>query len=567
MRSRSFTKLKKNRWPLFAAIASAAGLICFQNCSNVQFGNAPNMLQAASIPDTPDEPAHFPPQDPPPPLCTQISQNIQPTLNWDWYSQLGANDFHSFNQVMAAPVVGDLDGNGKPEVVFVSWSNNLADPFNHDATIANYNKNGVLRVVNGHTGATKFSVGSQALAPFASTTPLLVDLDGDGTIEIVYMHYLEQKVIALNSDGSLRWTWTLPKPMNSDCMQGLSTSDVDENGHAEVIVGDWILEENAQKQPVLKMTLNSNPTYITCSSFASVLDPSNPHFSILEMDAVYDHTGAKQFSLGSEYGYLAVGKVRNDIPGNQIVKTAYNGSGGAQLQIYDGIHGTLLKSVDLLALSQYKCPSGSIGGGPASIGDFMGNGSFQIAIATGQYLMLFDGNGNLLTSSRTQDCSSEETGVTAFDFDGDGKPEIIYGDEQYLRIFHVVNGQLTVVAKLPNPSGTLLEYPVVADIDGDGSSKLIVISNNYAVSSFYQGPGEAADGVAAAGITGVRTFKSGDGLPWMPSRQMWNQYHYNASLVNDRGRVYDPAVSSQSWLGKTFKLNSQITLSQPICRH
>jgi len=515
-------------------------------------------------PDTPDEPAHFPIVDPPAPLCTKISQNIQPTLNWDWYSQLGANDYHTFSQVMAAPVVGDLNGDGHPAIVFVSWSLSENDMYFHDNQISYYARNGVLRVVDGKTGATKFSVGSQALAPFASTTPLLVDLDGDGKLEIVYMHYLEQQMIALNSDGSLRWIWNLPTALTASCMQGLSASDMDENGHAEVIVGNWIVEESAAKQPTLKMTLNSS--FVGCTAFATVLNPATPHFSVVAPDAVYDHTGAKSFSLGPEYGHAAVGKVRGDVAGNQIVKTAYTSS-GPKLQIYNGNNGTLLSNVDLASLSQYKCPDGTIGGGQVSIGDFMGNGSFQIALASGQYLMLFDGNGNLLTSSRTQDCSSEQTGVTSFDFDGDGKPEILYGDEEYLRIFHVVNGQLTVVAKLPNPSGTLLEYPVVADIDGDGSSKLIVVSNNYAVSGFYKDPGEANDGVAAATITGVRTFKSGDGLPWMPSRPTWNQFHYNASLMNDHGRVYDPAISSQSWLGKTFKLNSQITLSQPICQH
>lgn len=476
-------------------------------------------------------------------------------------------DYHSFNQVMAAPVVGDLEGMGHPSVVFVSWSITEADHFDQNTALAAYGKNGVLRIVDGKTGLNKVSVGTQTLAPFATTTPLLVDLDNDGKLEIVYIHYTGQKVIALNSDGSFRWSYQLPSSAYAGCEDGMSTSDLDLNGRAEVIVsGGLVLEEDANKQPFVKVTLAPTPTQRGCAAYATVLDPTHPHFSVVDPNGVYNQTGQRQFALGPEFGYTAVGKVRPDLTGNQIVKTAYNGSGGAQLQIYDGLSGTLLKSVDLLSLSQYKCPNGSIGGGPASIGDFVGNGTFQIAVATGQYLMVFDGNGNLIASSRTQDCSSEATGLTSFDFDGDGKPEILYGDEEYLRIFHIVNGQLVVVAKLVNPSGTLLEYPVVADLDGDGSSKLLVISNNYAVSSFYKDAGEAPDGVTAAGVTGVRAFQSADGLPWMPTRKTWNQYNYNASLVNDVGRVFDPSVSSQSWLGKTFRLNSQITMTQPICQ-
>jgi hypothetical protein len=112
----------------------------------------------------------------------------------------------------------------------------------------------------------------------------------------------------------------------------------------------------------------------------------------------------------------------------------------------------------------------------------------------------------------------------------------------------------------------LEEFPVVADLDGDGSSKLLVVSNNYAVSSIYYAPGAVADAATASNITGIRAFQSADGLPWMPTRHTFNQYHYNASLINEVGRVFNPAESSQSWLGKTFRLNSQVTMTQPICQ-
>jgi hypothetical protein len=555
----------RNWWPL-AVVVLCGVVIGFQNCSNVGFNNG-NGVNAFGgiIPDTPDTPAHFPPVNPQKPLCTQISQNIQPKLMWDWYSQLGASDFHGFNQIMAAPVVADLDNDNQPKVVVVTGSIQPADQFNPDQSVAWYEKNGVLRIIDGKTGTNLVSVGSQALAPFSATTALLVDLDNDGKFEIVYLHYTGTKIIALNHDGSFRWSYAPPALMGGGCFAGLSTADLDLNGKAEILYQGYVLEENAAGVPTLKMDLNQtvSATDGSCLGFASVLDAANPHFSVVTPKAVFDNTGKQMFALNGA-AYMAVGKVRSDLSGNQIVSV-----GNQRLRIFDGNSGALLTDKDLMTLSQFTCGSGttaSIGGGPPSIGDFVGDGTFQIAIATGQYIMIFDGRGNVLATSHTQDCSSEATAVTSFDFDGDGKPEILYGDENYFRIYHLVNGQLVTVAQFVNPSGTLVEFPVVADITGDGSARLLVVSNNYAVDSVYTSPQALADKATAAGITGIRAFESADGLPWMPTRHTFNQYHFNASLVNEVGRVFDPAEASQSWLGKTFRLNAQVTMTQPICQ-
>ena len=514
----------------------AGGLIAFQNCSKATFSKSESSSLEA-------------------PLCTDISRSVSPVLDWDWQTQLSKADSPSFNQVMASPTVADLDQDGHPEVVFVSWS----------PAGANYGGSGVLRVLDGATGAPKFSVSDPALVPFATTTPLLVDLDGDGKLEIVYLHGLRQKVIALNYDGKPRWSWTVPNGATFEyCFAGLSTADLDQNGRPEVLAGSFVLEE-LNGQPVLKTTLSPAPPSNGCHVFATVLNPNKPQFSVVDPNAVYDNTGQRSFPLSPAGGYIAAGKVRPDLVGSQIVKT-FN----QHLYVYDGQSGQTLTDVDMAALSIGTCPAianvrpAMIGGGPASIGDFTGDGKLQIAVATGKNLLVFDGRGNLVASSPTQDCSSMSTGVTAFDFDGDGKPEIIYGDEQYLRVYHVVNGKLEIISQILNPTGTLLEYPVVADIKGDRSSRLLMVSNNYAADSLY--PAADPNLPAARAITGIRAFKSGDGLPWMPTRPSWGQYHFNASLIDDRGHVSDPAISSQFYLGSTFKLNGILTTNQVRCR-
>ena len=59
-----------------------------------------------------------------------------------------------------------------------------------------------------------------------------------------------------------------------------------------------------------------------------------------------------------------------------------------------------------------------------------------------------------------------------FDFEGDGRAEILYNDELFFRVYDGRTGALLV--QQANPSTTLFEYPVVADIDNDGRAEVVI---------------------------------------------------------------------------------------------
>ena len=48
----------------------------------------------------------------------------------------------------------------------------------------------------------------------------------------------------------------------------------------------------------------------------------------------------------------------------------------------------------------------------------------------------------VLWFKQTQDCSSAFTGSSVFDFDGNGKAEIVYADELYMRIYDGTTGEI-----------------------------------------------------------------------------------------------------------------------------
>ncbi|MCQ2370391.1 MAG: FG-GAP-like repeat-containing protein, partial [Paludibacteraceae bacterium] len=69
---------------------------------------------------------------------------------------------------------------------------------------------------------------------------------------------------------------------------------------------------------------------------------------------------------------------------------------------------------------------------------------------------------------------SAQTSMTLFDFNADGKCEIVYRDETSLRIIDGSGRKPVNIASMQVSSATKSEYPVVADVDGDGQAEIVV---------------------------------------------------------------------------------------------
>src|SRR5690606_16595561 len=77
----------------------------------------------------------------------------------------------------------------------------------------------------------------------------------------------------------------------------------------------------------------------------------------------------------------------------------------------------------------------------------------------------------------SQDLSSNITGSSIFDFNGDGAAEAVYRDECYIRVYDGRTG--TVLFSAPASSGTGNEYPAIVDVDGDFATEIVVPRTNY----------------------------------------------------------------------------------------
>src|SRR4029077_6687935 len=135
-------------------------------------------------------------------------------------------------------------------------------------------------------------------------------------------------------------------------------------------------------------------------------------------------------------------------------------------------------------LSPALCASGqggnTSGGGPPTVADFNGDGTPDVALAGGIGYSVLDGSkvidgavanaATILWTATTTDCSSAATGSSIFDFNGDGVAEVLYSDEEHLRVYEGPTGN--VVWSTCNTTGTLEEFPLVADIDVDGHADI-----------------------------------------------------------------------------------------------
>jgi len=157
-------------------------------------------------------------------------------------------------------------------------------------------------------------------------------------------------------------------------------------------------------------------------------------------------------------------------------------------------------------------------GGPPTVADYDNDGQPEIGVAGASRYVVFETNGTLKWATVTQDSSSNRTGSSVFDFDGDGSAEVVYRDELKLRVYRGTDG--FVLFQTAMSSCTWHEYVLVADVDADGNAEIVAVANN----NCGFGPQR-----------GVYVFGDANDN-WVTTRRIWNQHTYHITNVRDDGR-------------------------------
>ncbi|HVU02484.1 MAG TPA: CARDB domain-containing protein [Polyangiaceae bacterium] len=149
---------------------------------------------------------------------------------------------------------------------------------------------------------------------------------------------------------------------------------------------------------------------------------------------------------------------------------------------------------------------------------------------------------------QTEDDSSRVTSSSVFDFNGDGAAEVVYNDECYFRVYDGATGR--VYLQLPSMSRTIVENPVIADVDNDGNSEIVFSQNNDQVTARCS---EALLDSWPNGNDDVVREKLGNGIDvwgdptdlWVAARRVWNQNAYHVTNVTEGGSI--PTHEPESW--------------------
>jgi len=431
----------------------------------------------------------------------------------DWpHLTVKADDFPTHTQSSSTAAVVDLDRDCVPEVIFNTYVSGVADT------------NGVLRAIRGDNGAKVWTVSDPAYRTNSTANPAVGDLNGDGDVEIIVPGETKN-LLAFTSKGVPLW--------KSDPFTAAATSsavaiaNLDNDGDAEVIYADAVYNSAGKKLFEGNAGEGGNGG-IPISCVADLDGDSLPEL-IAGKTAYY-------FSGKVQQNTFTAKQIWNSTVTDGFCGVAdFNGDKKPEVIIVSAGMIYALNGTTGVKLAEAPIPNGGKGG-PPNIADFDGDGKPEVAAAgSSQYIVYKYAGGATFTklwSAATDDDSSQVTGSSVFDFDGDGRNEVVYNDEVYIRIYPGVepdcqlnppgpgcDGNMTdaeVLFRDKNGSRTRTEYPVIADVDGDFKAEIVFPTNN--------------DGGSGKFDAGLEVW--GDELDnWVATRPVWNQHTYHITNV------------------------------------
>ncbi len=495
---------------------------------------------------------------PDPLTCEVIPDFEELTVALEWSYQA--------DQIISIPVVADLDGDLIPEVV-INTTKDQGGSW----------PSGAIVVLNGQTGELIWKnlhdPNNNKFGSHGRSSIALGDVDGDALPDIIYAGRVvggRSPIHAVDYTGKLIWTSHLANNQiaTTTIDNGAATLvNLDSDPEAEIIFGATITDNDG----LMVWSKDGNGgAYGTSQGYtggvSAAVDLDGDDYPEIvsgrhawKVDWQVDNNNnpvvnvTEMWNSPGPDGYPAVADLDNNGTPEVIIV------GSSSIRVVDGLTGKLWCGVDesgvactnndALRTQPYGVRGGGRGG-PPTVADFDGDGRPEVGIAGAANYAVYDFNRDgeeisvpngdpnpkagatfVRWAKVTQDVSSNATGSSVFDFQGDGAAEVVYADECFLRVYSGVDG--TVQLEIENSSATIHEYPLVVDSDADGNSEILVVANTITCNVQGYTPRK---GLYVYG-------DAGDG--WVPTRKVWTSHTYHVTNVGADGNV--PKTEADNW--------------------
>ena len=428
---------------------------------------------------------------------------------------------------LSLPTVGDINLDGMPDVVI-----NLTGLFGEP---------GIIVVASGDGSGEHFRVTD---AKLSYGSPLaLGDIDNDGDPEIIGIREHTQAmfnpgdytVAAWDNEGTMLWESEHYNNRSLNWATAPLIADMNNDGQPEIIAGRVILNSDGSTRGVGEYGQGSYG-YVDIGNLTTI-EAGVPAVTDLDLDgemevivgnAWYDIDGnAKFYDSNADDAMISVANLDDDPEGE-----------------YVGITGNSIRGVDTDGSTMwgpitFPAPANILS--PAAIGDIDDDGYPEILTAGGNELRALNHDGTTLWSANVID-ESGASGASIFDFEGDGIPDVVYIDEMNMYAFEGPTGGIKFFSD-KHASNTMMDYPVIADIDNDDHAEILVCHNGYTEAFSVYGDQDES---------------------WMPARGIWNQHAYHINNVNDDLSI--PATPVPSFTHSNTYHSGVLTTADSIIR-
>jgi len=396
----------------------------------------------------------------------------QPTITWSFNTKDA-----SFGQSAA----GDIDGDGKLEIVFGCYRNDS-----------------MVYALNAEDGSLlwKYNMKSATAEGCNDVAPLIYDVDGDGKLEVIVPSSCNPKTFCFDGKtGAVKWVCNT---RGSDSPPTIA--DFDDDGKPEILHGEmdgYVICINAENGTMdWEIPVDTKSWIQTAPTILDINNDGDLDFVVATWNAstktdnkVYAYKAKNQQLLWTHaltdvvYHGSAIGDLDND--GNkEIIIGCYN----------DTLY--CLNSSTGAVKWKYSVGNYFYVGGPAQIADLNNDGKCEVIFTAWNAVVALTWDGKLFWQYNIPNYKQSFRGAAIADITNDTFPDVILGtDGGTVIALNGNNGSLIFDKNLRSHYGDSLfnidHAPLIADFDKDGNLNIFIVGGHAEYPNFYKDFGRA----------------------------------------------------------------------------